>query len=61
MDTVSIVIIVVRVVLAAAAAAIAYQRRRSNQLEQRFGDFPALVLADERDRLEPGLHGRIRP
>ena len=50
MDTVSIVIIVVLVVLAAAAAAIAYQRRRSNQLEQRFGPEYQRTLEESGDR-----------
>ncbi len=50
MDTVSIVIIVVLVVVAAAAAAIAYQRRRSNQLEQRFGPEYQRTLEESGDR-----------
>ena len=50
MDTVSIVIIVVLGVLAAAVAAIAYQRRRSNQLEQRFGPEYQRTLEESGDR-----------
>lgn len=50
MDTVITIIVVVLVVIAAAAAVYAFQRRRSDQLQQRFGPEYERTIEESGDR-----------
>jgi hypothetical protein len=62
MDTIVMVIVIAVVVIAAAALAFAYQRRRSGQLQERFGPEYERTIDESGDRraAERELRGRER-